>query len=348
VLATAHHRDDQIETVIFRILRGTGVAGLRGIPRVRRFAPDRPLLLWRPLLAVTRAELRDVLAEAGLAWREDPTNACGDATRNRIRLELRPMLERRFGTGIDAALMALIASADEVTAMVDAEAGALLSRCLAAPFAGRVLLAEEAGSAPGPVRQALVREALRRLDPGRYVGPPPLLLVEVAALLDASVPHGTRRGGRSGTLVERTARGLLFQRLPLPAPPPAATVGTLPARVAWPFPPQDLIAGRSAVGAGIGLGGRLATLDAAAAPLPLTVTAPRRGDRFHPLGGVRQRLSSFFAARGLPRVDRAYWPVVRDAAGEIVWVAGVEIAHGARITAATSEVLRLESRAREA
>ncbi len=100
-LATAHHADDQAETVLFRALRGTGVAGLAGIP-----ARD-PSGLVRPLLPLWRAEIRRYARDNGLRWLTDPTNAVPDAARNRIRLRLLPYVERHLAPGARRSLARL-------------------------------------------------------------------------------------------------------------------------------------------------------------------------------------------------------------------------------------------------
>ena len=92
-LATAHHADDQAETVLFRVLRGTGLTGLAGIP------PRDASGLVRPLLPFPRAEIRAYARDNGLRWRADPSNALPDPARNRIRLELLPYVERHLAPG---------------------------------------------------------------------------------------------------------------------------------------------------------------------------------------------------------------------------------------------------------
>lgn len=84
---TAHHADDQAETLLLRIFRGTGFAGLRGIPAQRELAPGLELL--RPMLACTRKEIEATLQERNLLWQEDPSNQDLEvATRNRLRAYL--------------------------------------------------------------------------------------------------------------------------------------------------------------------------------------------------------------------------------------------------------------------
>jgi tRNA(Ile)-lysidine synthase len=149
VIATAHHADDQLETVLINLLRGTGGRGLAGMPWRR----DR---LARPLLDVRRAELRGWAVARGLRWVEDPTNADPRYLRNRVRAELVPLLEAlRTGAGDAILRSAALAAEDE----------ALLDAALAADPGGTPI--DGAWSTPW-LRDAplpLVRRALRRALP---------------------------------------------------------------------------------------------------------------------------------------------------------------------------------------
>ncbi|WP_134685235.1 tRNA lysidine(34) synthetase TilS [Brevibacillus migulae] len=88
----AHHGDDQVETVLFRMLRGTGIHGLAGIP-LRRWLVEGKIEVVRPLLGVFRHELEEYCREAGLSPREDSSNASRKYLRNRIRLDVLPLFE---------------------------------------------------------------------------------------------------------------------------------------------------------------------------------------------------------------------------------------------------------------
>ena len=111
IVVTAHTADDQVETVLHRILRGTGIGGLAGIPRTRELSPGISLL--RPLLAVTRAEVLTYLASLSQPCREDSSNASSAFTRNRIRNELLPHLEKDYAPGLRASLLRLSKLAEE-------------------------------------------------------------------------------------------------------------------------------------------------------------------------------------------------------------------------------------------
>lgn len=93
VLLTGQHRDDQAETLLFRLLRGAGVSGLAGMPRQRALGQGH---LCRPLLDVSRAELEAYARANALTWVEDPSNAQTGFSRNYLRHEIFPELTRRW------------------------------------------------------------------------------------------------------------------------------------------------------------------------------------------------------------------------------------------------------------
>ena len=125
-VATAHTADDQVETVLFNILRGTGLAGLAGIPRVRALTEAATIV--RPLLDVTRSEVLEYLQQLDQAFREDASNECTDYARNRIRHQLLPLLERDHNPHVRQAIRRLSLIAQEADEVVEARARRFLSR----------------------------------------------------------------------------------------------------------------------------------------------------------------------------------------------------------------------------
>lgn len=109
--ATAHTRDDQVETVLLRILRGTGIAGLAGIPRHRSLS--RAVTLVRPMLDVSREEILDYLREKNQPFRHDSSNNSPEFMRNKIRSELLPLLRSSYHPGVENALLRLARQSDE-------------------------------------------------------------------------------------------------------------------------------------------------------------------------------------------------------------------------------------------
>jgi tRNA(Ile)-lysidine synthase len=104
-VAVGHTADDQVETILHHILRGTGLAGLAGMPRVRALSPAVTVI--RPLLGLRRHEVEDYLRELGQPYCKDATNQLLHHTRNRIRHELLPLLTERFNAHVKDALLRL-------------------------------------------------------------------------------------------------------------------------------------------------------------------------------------------------------------------------------------------------
>ncbi len=104
-IATAHNRDDQIETILFRIFRGTGIPGLAGIPRFRPV--NERLTIVRPLLDHSRAEILDMLTELDQDFCVDATNATTDYSRNFLRNEVIPKIKERFGATFENGILGL-------------------------------------------------------------------------------------------------------------------------------------------------------------------------------------------------------------------------------------------------
>ncbi len=115
-VTTGHTADDQAETILHHILRGTSISGLSGMSRLRLLSPAVTLV--RPLLELSRAEVLAYLASLDQEWREDVTNADLALTRNRIRHELLPLLSREYAPGVIDSLLRLGQVAGQVQAMI--------------------------------------------------------------------------------------------------------------------------------------------------------------------------------------------------------------------------------------
>lgn len=137
-LATAHTADDQTETVLHRILRGTGLAGLSGIATFRVMTPAVTLL--RPLLHVRRGEILTYLESFGKTYREDKTNFENQFTRNRIRNRLLPMLREEFNPQIDEAVCRLATLAADHDSVIAELLDGLIDSALVEQLPNRIVL----------------------------------------------------------------------------------------------------------------------------------------------------------------------------------------------------------------
>jgi tRNA(Ile)-lysidine synthase len=104
ILALAHHRDDLLETALLQWIRGAGLEGLSAMNRLSKMdLGNRIIMRWRPLLDQSRQSLLEYANRENLGWIEDPTNSDTDIARNRIRLEVMPVL-RSLRQGADSAM----------------------------------------------------------------------------------------------------------------------------------------------------------------------------------------------------------------------------------------------------
>ena len=141
-VATGHTADDQAETVLHHLIRGSGLSGLRGIAPIRKLG-DSAVSVFRPMLNITRKQVEAYLAELGQDYRTDATNFDAKLTRNRIRHELLPML-RTFNVGVDSALLRTAEHVREVTEYLHEQALQLLQQAEQPRIGNRVILSVNA------------------------------------------------------------------------------------------------------------------------------------------------------------------------------------------------------------
>ena len=341
---TAHHRDDQVETICLRLGRRAGAVGLAGMQPCRPL--DRAVVLLRPFLDVPRAQLADVVAEAAVETWSDPSNADRRYARARVRHVLAALREVA-GTAADVALLALADGARERVARAQrwvAEHAQVGRGRLEIPLDHLARAGARGADAVGPgSSDDDVVDRLRCAHAHLSPATPPrrYWLQRAAALATASAAGATGKRLLGPVLAERTRTGLLLvdaagagapprQPLPLPLDGRPIAFGSTEWRVSAQrcTPPSS-----TAAAAGAGDRSRaLVALDAA--PLPWSVRSRRRGDRFHPPGMPGPvRLADLLAKRGVPRFDRDRVPLVVDARGRILWIAGVEVDGAARARA---------------
>jgi tRNA(Ile)-lysidine synthase len=348
--AVGHHADDNVETILYRILRGTHLRGLSGIPASRVMA-GAAVCLVRPLLWSRREEVEAYCRREGLLWRIDSTNADTSYRRNFIRNELLPLVTRNLNPRADEALLRLAAAAGELEAYLGDIGRAALEKALRPGAAGVVVLDVGTIAAEAPVvrRYALrgalerLRVPLRTLDAER--------LSDLAGLLGSEQPSAVSLGGG---YVARRVGGRLVVEAGGPEEPAAAETAelNLPGRTdlpggghvvcqVEPFSREAFEAHCSRRAAGVEL------LDADCIRGGLVMRARREGDVFVPLGAPgRKSVSDFLTNLKLPRRAREDVRCICDDLG-IVYVAPLRIDERVKVTEATSRVLRLRIAAGE-
>jgi len=327
-IALGHTADDQAETVLMRILAGSGVRGLAGIPAVR----GRVI---RPLLDLHHTDLVQELYRAELPWREDPSNADPKFLRNRIRHELLPLLAASHDPRIVARLNTVAAQAREAVDALDRIAARELLRLGRVERDALTLSRAALRALPQSVAVEVLRQGAARLGyqaPLRAWGHRRLERV-----LGVAPP---RRAGRLGAIVIEVSGDQV--RLGT-ASPPSLTARTLsvPGTVGLPEIGLTLVASMLDGAGYVAPDGRArVAFDADQLGTVLTVRGRRRGDRFTPWGAGERRLKTFLIDAKVPRWERGRVPIVEDR-GEILWVGGLRRSALAPVTPRTTHVLEL-------
>ncbi len=314
-IALAHHRDDQAETVLMRLIRGAGADGLAGM---RPASGDSRYV--RPLLAVSREHIVAYLRARGLQWREDASNQDQAFLRNRIRHELLPLLatynpaiaERLAATAeslaADAELLERLTAERYDACRQDGEGGGLMVPSLRRePDGSRLRLYRKAiADVKGDLRRVAFRhlQAVDRLvfgarpnaelllpDGIRVIRRYDLLTVAAAEAGDGSLAYDVQVEGPGSY---RLPGGWLL----------TVTIGSAPD--CWEGAPSDT-----------------AWIDPEQAPFPWLVRPFRPGDRFRPLGMVgNKKVKELFIDLKIPGDERRSRPLL-FAGGELAWVCGI-------------------------
>jgi len=345
VVVTGHTADDQAETVLMRLLRGAGTRGLSGI-RARRG------LYARPVLECRRADLRRDLARRGEAFRDDSSNLDLAIARNRVRHSLLPVIEAIAPGGVRAlARLAAFAGEDEAVLMkaaIETARNLVLSRV--GP-AGRLealeIDAAALRSVPPAIDQRVVRALAAEVAPRATPGAIQLQAIWSLVQADNTIGHLDLKG----FTVDRRADRLRFtrgvKRVPLSSGEPGQRLD-VPGFVYLPEAGVTITAERRDRGVEPSKDAAFGCLQADSVDLPLTVRTRQPGDRFRPLGAPgRRKLQDVLVDRKVPRDERDRVPVVVDARGRLVWVAGVALADECRVTAPEAGVVILKLRAKE-
>jgi tRNA(Ile)-lysidine synthase len=359
-VAVGHTADDQAETVLMHILRGTGITGLRGMePLAHHVFGGKRVVLARPLLRLSRQSAAEYCAALGLSPRLDESNLSLEPVRNRVRLELLPAL-KRYNPSVREALLRLSRSAAADLAYLDSQANAVWNQAVRVG-SGHVALKRKVFHQLAPALQThLLRRGVSQLK-GDLDGFEHIHFVDMARLMagpagrmlhlpggirfsvgyeDASLSFGQEQPNRLPVLEGEHAL-MVPGETPLPGWRVTAFVREL-----GPSSPADLFRGEggkrsetsvSQGGAaefvrshGYSPDGLRAVLSYGALGDRLHVRARAPGDRFQPLGMARhKKLQDFMVDEKIPRPCRDRIPLLLSSRG-IAWVVGWRIAHWAR------------------
>ena len=355
-VATAHTMDDQAETVLAHILRGTGLAGLGGIHPISG-------AIMRPVLKIRRADLRRLLKLRKQSWREDDTNRDTSKTRARIRKKLIPALEKQFQPEVVEHLAALAERAREDEEFLDSAALSklaaaskdsrdvlrigveqLVGRTIARALSGRVVrkIVKACKGREGELGAEHVANVLRlaeRGENGKSLVLPGGVEVrkEKSELSFRGVAEPeARRGSQNETKVCGTRRRAIEYEHEVTLGAGAARISVPSLMCAFRFRTIDWVGERSETRE------TLAVLDCAKLRSPLLLRNWRPGDRMQPAGrsGV-YKLKRLLNKKGVSRWERNGWPVLTSN-GVIVWMRGFPVAAGFAANEKTRAGLRID------
>jgi tRNA(Ile)-lysidine synthase len=329
-IATGHTADDQAETVLMRLLQGAGPRGLGGI------SPERGSLI-RPLLEIGRPEIVAHLVSRGLGWVEDATNRDVRFPRNRMRHAILPALGEAFGPRVVESLGRAAALCRGLVTDLEGRADSELARLARRGPDGIVLPVADLGRLPAELAAELVLRAAVELGEGRPRRAAAHRAIRLL-LRPGAPPRAVRTGGLS---IERSGGWLRVGPSLLPALSPRRL--DVPGSLALPEVGLRLIARAVARTPQFTLPRepRRVVFDADRLPPILWVRPRRAGDRFAPFGGPgERRLKSFLIDAGIPRWERTRIPLL-EAAGDIIWVAGVRRGQAAPIRPETARILEM-------
>ena len=362
----AHHKNDQVETVLHRIIRGTGLRGLSGIPIERQLEMDgkqENILVIRPLLQMYRTDIESYLAKNKIPFRTDSSNAKNDYTRNQIRNELLPYLKKTFNPAVEEAIGRLSQTCQRVEEMLSVDAKMHLSAVTVETTDHSV---------------SLDVEALNRL--------PVITCTEIFHLvtLKLRVPQqkiGFKQIDRMITLLksdhlgkiqcpyqlcaERTKRtfviskGITLDNISMPPSTQSIKIvkhgyTPLPIIIKAYHPTSSAASLKAILTTDLYLTAEaLKTYYANKPPLEelldtnqirgdLTLTIPQNGDRFTPIGAKGAiKVGDFFTNNKLPVNQRHQIGLLKDDQGIII-VAGMRMADRVRITPFTTHITKVQ------
>jgi tRNA(Ile)-lysidine synthase len=341
-VAVGHTLDDHVETILLHLVRGSGTRGLRGLqPLIKRHVAGKELIIVRPLLTVRRAETGEYCRRCQLQPRQDASNLSMEPLRNRVRLELLPLLQN-YNSGIVEALQRTAQIAGDDIVHLEKEAARYWLKVAAKQ--GDVIVLDKKALLKLPVgtQRNLLRMAVENLV-GNLKDIEARHIEEMVRALDK--PAGKQINLPYGLIFTVDYDRYLLVKATAALNPFPVLAGEHRLKT----PGKAVIAGWQ-VEAGIIPSAAIisddnrftACFDYGRIDGGLTVRARRRGDFFQPCGMLgTKKVAQYMLDAKIPHDWRDRIPIVTDDAG-ILWVVGCRIAERAKVTGQTKKVLRLK------
>lgn len=349
-VALGHQADDNVETVLQRILRGTGLRGLAGIPRVRPLHSGSEIQIVRPLLAHHRQAVLEFNNAHAVPYREDITNTSNEPLRNRLRNVILPMLVEQVNPQVGDALLRLSEQARWVNEYVDKTAQEAFEALVIERTDQELSINATALIRKSRIMQAeLVRRAIASFE----LGEQDISFGHLSTVVDllADQASGKQLHLPGGMIVSKIYNRLVFA---VPTEQPRETIAAeivihVPGRTTLPrhgfevtCEIVDLPVGEAASAMRASHTGE-EWLDYEAVHPPLTVRYRRPGDRFWPLGAPgTKKIAEFLIDAKVDPAERDRLAILCDRLGP-VWLIGQRIDERVKLTRQTRRVLKIRA-----
>lgn len=327
-IATAHQADDNAETVLFNLFRGSGVHGLSGIPLVRK-----DLSVIRPLLFATRDQITDYASTSGITYREDSSNGRQEYTRNFIRATLVPLIRENINPNLSMALRKTAELFDQIEQYLVGEAAARMDTILVNRTPGEIVL--DAGllqAEPVFLQEHLILHTAREFVRSEIDFNTVKTIFKVC-----HAETGSSCNLANDIVAYKNRDSLVFKRIS--AVPPFRFNVEVDRR--YNFELFSFSATTSAE-ALFSDDPRVEYVDGERLPSPMTLRNWNDGDWFIPLGMTeKKKVSDFFVDEKVPLFEKQRIPIL-VAHNDVVWVCGMRIDDRFKITENTTRIVRLE------
>lgn len=324
-ICVAHHRDDAVETLLMNLIRGSGIHGLTGIrPRNGRVV--------RPLLCVNRQEIESFLDSIGQNYMVDSTNLQDDVVRNKIRLNLLPIM-RNINPAVSDNIMK--------TATYLREAEKIVNYSICQEKAEIIEISNDGNTQSADIQKLLRKPSTETLL-HEWLAPMGFNTTQISQIVNAL-------NGHSGKMFESSTHKLVIDRHSLIVEPQQEPMRTLmiPETGCYQYNDhlkfnihlqEDIIVSKKS---------DCATIDAEKLKFPLIVRPVAQGDSFCPYGmkGKRKLISDYLTNKKFSIFEKQRQLVFTDSNGDILWLVGQRIDHRFRITENTSKFLIITSNA---
>jgi tRNA(Ile)-lysidine synthase len=339
-IALGHNANDQVETVLLRLLRGSGLKGLKGM------VPIRDGRVIRPLLEVCRTEIESFAIKNGIPSLIDSSNLEKKYLRNRLRLDLIPLIEKEAQPNFQAVIRRMTAILREEDDYLDRSSEEAYRKIMHEEKDTLSFRFSEYQSLHKAVQRRVLHKALYRIcggemmeeGEGREIGVIYRRLQESPRSFLMELPYGIFIEKRYDKILLGKGRVKAVSPFEVELISPGRTLVEEIGRevLIEVTPSRDIRSGSRNESCNI------AFLNYKNLQFPLRMRNFRPGDRFQPLGMMgTQKLKKFFIDHKIPRYERLKIPLLVSG-GMIVWIIGYRISEGVKVTEKTEKVLRIE------